>query len=272
MSFNSICKKIKSVEIQGAENIALAGLKAYSLKPTKASIKKLISLRPTEPALVNALKYAEKFSIKKAQAHFKESKEKIAKLGAKKIHGLVFTHCHSSTVISILKKAKQQRKKFQVFNTETRPLYQGHITAKELAKAKIPVTTIIEAAANSAIEHSSLVLLGADAIICNIKTNKVKGIINKIGSAMYAELAYYDKTPVYIATNSWKFSPKPVKIEERNYNEVWRNAPEHIKIQNPAFEKIPPKYLTAVISELGILTPHNFIKKVKKVYPWITKR
>jgi translation initiation factor 2B subunit (eIF-2B alpha/beta/delta family) len=116
---------------------------------------------------------------------------------------------------------------------------------------------VIDSAANSAIEHSSLVLMGADAIL------KEGSVINKIGSGMYAQLAYSHKVPVYIATNSWKFSLKDVKIEQRAYKEVWKNAPEHIKISNPAFEKINPKYITAIISELGILTPKKFIKEVK---------
>ena len=49
--FETICKKIKNLKIQGAENIAKAGLRAYALKPNKNSIKKLLSLRITEPCL-----------------------------------------------------------------------------------------------------------------------------------------------------------------------------------------------------------------------------
>ena len=96
--FEEICRKIKNLEIQGAENVAKAGLVAYSLKPGKDSIKKLLSLRPTEPCLENALRFAEKNSVKDAYEYLEESDEKIAKIGVKLVKGNVYTHCHSSTV------------------------------------------------------------------------------------------------------------------------------------------------------------------------------
>lgn len=255
--FNEICKKIKEIKIQGAENIAIAALKAYYLKPTKGSVKKLVSLRPTEPALVNALKYAGKYSVKKALKHFEDSKIKIINLGIKKINSPVFTHCHSSTVTQTLIKAKKQGKHFEVYNTETRPLFQGRKTSEELAKAGIKVTEVVDSAAEIMLKKSKVMFIGADAVL------KDGSVINKIGSGMLAEIANDHKVPVYILTDSWKFSNKPVKIEERNYKEVWKNAPKNIKIQNPTFEKIEAKYITAIISELGILKPKEFVRKIK---------
>ena len=66
MSFRQIAMDIKALKIQGASNVARAGLKAYSLKPSKSSIRKLLSLRPTEPMLRNVLYYAEKYSVNDA--------------------------------------------------------------------------------------------------------------------------------------------------------------------------------------------------------------
>ena len=57
--FNKISRDIKSIKIQGARNIAKQALFAYSLFPNKNSKKKLISLRPTEPMLINVLNKAE---------------------------------------------------------------------------------------------------------------------------------------------------------------------------------------------------------------------
>ena len=56
--FNKIIKDIKSVKIQGAKNIAKKALFAYFLFPSKKSKRKLISLRSTEPMLVNVLEKA----------------------------------------------------------------------------------------------------------------------------------------------------------------------------------------------------------------------
>lgn len=269
MDFNKICEKIKNLEIQGAENVAKEGVRSLFLKG--ASVKKLLGLRPTEPCLRNALKFSKKFGSEEALKHFDESEKKIIGFGVKKIKKgmVVFTHCHSSTVVDILKEAKKRGKEFEVFNTETRPLYQGRITARELGKSGIKVTSVVDAAAGVALrktkemKKTDVVLLGCDAVLSN------GDCVNKIGSGMFAEIAYDHKIPVYIATDSWKFSPKKVEIEKRDFDEVWKNLPRYVKVKNLAFEIIDAKFITGIISELGILKPAKFVKEVKKRYKWI---
>ena len=143
--FSQICKDIKDIKIQGAVNVARKGLEAYSLKPGKESIKKLLSLRPTEPMLRNVLEYAERFSAEDSFKMIDRHYEKIINYGKSFIKNKrkIFTHCHSSTVINVLK----LNKKLTVFNTETRPLYQGRRTGEELNKAGINVVNIVDAAA-----------------------------------------------------------------------------------------------------------------------------
>ena len=256
-----IAGDIKAIKIQGATNIAKAALEAYSLSPTAKTKKLLLSLRPTEPTLSNTLNHMDKWPKEKVLAHFKQAQDKINHLLFKIIrdNSIIFTHCHSTNVIKALIHAKKHGKRFQVCNTETRPLFQGRITAKELAKANIKVTTFIDSAAKEAIAGSDLVLLGADAILKSY-------VINKIGSGLIAELAALHKKPIYIVADSWKFSPKNVKIEERDFHEVWKKAPEHIKISNPAFEKIPRRYIKLIISEHGALPYSSFIKLANKAY------
>jgi len=263
---NRIFRDIKQVKIQGATNIAKAALHAYSLSPTKTTKKKLLSLRPTEPMLANVLNKIEKQSPQEILKHFRQAQEKINKNVFKiiKNNAVVFTHCHSTNVVKALIYAKKKGKIFQVYNTETRPLYQGRKTAKELRRAGIKVTTFVDAAVAIALEkkqgtkRANYVFLGADAVLRN------GDIINKVGSGMISEIAKLNKIPVYIIADSWKFTPKNVKIEERDFHEVWKKAPKKIKIRNPAFEKVKRKYIKAIISEYGILTPAGFVKKVKK--------
>lgn len=267
--FNRICKNIKSIEIQGARQVARAALYAYSLEKTNESKQKLISLRPTEPMLVNVLNKADKTPYKEIIKHFDEAQDKINKSVFKIIKSgdTIFTHCHSTNVIQSLIYTKKHGKKFQVYNTETRPLFQGRKTASELKKAGIKVTTFIDSATAIALEkenkkdniYTNKIFFGADAIL-------EKGVINKIGSGMFAEIAHANKVLVYIIADSWKFSPKNVKIEERSFKEVWEKVPEHIKIKNPAFELIKKRYITRIISELGNLSYGEFLKKVKREY------
>jgi len=263
--FNRIVKGIKEIKIQGARNIAKKALYAYSLFPTKKSKKKLLSLRPTEPFLHNVLNQAEKTSYIKVIDHFDESQEKINKNVFKIIKNkdIVFTHCHSSTVVDSMIYAKKKKKKFEVYNTETRPLFQGRKTSIELKRAKIKSTQFVDSAAMIALtkrqgtKKADKVFLGADAIL---KT----GVINKVGSGMFSKIAYGNKTPVYIVTDSWKFSPKKLKMEKRSFKEVWKKQKSFgINIKNPAFEFIPKKYIKAIVSELGVLSYSDFLKKVK---------
>ncbi len=262
--FNKIVKNIKEVKIQGATNIAKSALQAYFLIPTISSKKKLISLRPTEPLLVNVLD--KKQSHKEILKHFSHTLEKINKFSLKLIknNDVIFTHCHSTSVVNTLIYAKKKKKKFKVYNTETRPLYQGRKTVRELKKAGIKTTMFIDSAAMIALTKTQgtkkvdKIFLGADALLKN-------GIINKVGSAMFAKIAYENKIPVYIISDSWKFSSKDIKLEERDFNEVWKKLPKNskIKIRNPAFEFMPKKYITKIISELGVLKYNDFLKKVK---------
>ena len=261
--FNKICRDIKSIKIQGAKNVAKKAFFAYKLIPTEKSRKKLISLRPTEPMLINSLKLADKISyrelIKKLDENQREINKNVFRLI--KNNSVIFTHCHSSTVTKALIYAKKKGKKFEVYNTETRPLYQGRRTAKELKKAGIRITMFVDSAAAIAIEkenkkdkvHADVIFLGADAIL-------KKGVINKVGSGMISEIADKNKIPVYIITDSWKYFPKDIKIEERDFHEVW-NTERKIKIENPAFELIKKEYVAGIVSEFGILTYRQFLKK-----------
>lgn len=272
--FDKICNDIKTLKIQGAENVAIAAAKALLLKHDKEAIKKLVSLRPTEPCLRNTINFVLshqdiKKGVANALKHFDAAQKKIAQIGSKLIEDkmTVFTHCHSNTVINVLKEAKRQGKRIRVHVTETRPLYQGRITAIQLSKAHIPVTLFVDSAARIALKKADIAFFGADAITST-------KIYNKIGSEMFAVMAKQYGVPLYIATDSWKFDAKATygeeeKIEMRSTKEIWKNPPKGIKILNPAFEKINPQLVTGIISELGLFMRKSFIAAIKENYPFI---
>src|SRR3989339_859605 len=257
LEFYKIARDIKKIKIQGARNIAKKALYAYYLIPTKKAKKKLMSLRPTEPMLVNVLNRTETQSYEEILKHFDSAQEKINKIVFRLIKNneIIYTHCHSTNVSYSLIYAKN--------NTETRPLFQGRKTAQELSDAKIKVTMFIDSALSIALSKKqgtksvTKIFLGADALL-------KEGIINKIGSGLIAQIAKNQKIPVYIIADSWKFTTKAIKIEQRNLNEIWDNAPKKVKIQNPAFEFVDKKYITGIVSELGLLNYDNFVKKMMK--------
>ncbi len=291
MTLEETIKKIKNLEIQGAEKIAIAATRAFGkiLKQTKdqASLKTALekaamdlkAARSTEPALRNALNYClmnyEKNPdvAEAVEKHFKTSKEKIIGYGENKIRdGMnVFTHCHSSTVTGILVKAWQKGKRFKVFQTETRPRFQGRITASELADSGIPVTHCVDSAGRILMQKADIFLFGSDSITAE------GNVINKIGTLGLAEFANQRKIPVYACTNSWKFNPETVygveeTIEQRDPKEVWDSAPNGVTVYNPAFEITPPDQITGVITELGVFKPETLVTEVQKAYPWLWEK
>jgi translation initiation factor 2B subunit (eIF-2B alpha/beta/delta family) len=265
--FLKIVKGIKDVKIQGARNIAKKALEAYNLIPTSNSKKKLISARPTEPMLVNTLANYKKLGYEKTLAHFNSAQSKMNSEVFELIENndVIYTHCHSTNVINALIYSKKKGKKFEVYNTETRPLFQGRKTAKELKAAGIKVTMFVDSAINVALTSNQKtkdvdkIFLGSDALI-------KKGIINKVGSATIAKLARLEKIPLYIVADSWKYSSHRIKLEQRDFHEVWKKIPRvsEIKIRNPAFELVPRKYIKGIITELGLMSYRKFLRVIKR--------
>ncbi len=297
MSFSKVLTDIKTLKIQGASSVAREAVKSIEFfldkKTSKGQLlkdlynakKQLYESRPTEPCMRNALNYVFNFSedlqLTELKHHIKErinyvlnylrlSKEAIVDIGHKKIKRgmVVYTHCHSSTVVEVLKKAHFKGIKFKVHNTETRPLLQGRKTAKELASAGIPVEHFVDSGMRLALKHADLVLLGADAITTE------GNVVNKIGSEIIALLAREFDIPVYICTYSWKFDALSVfgydeVIEKRQAKEIWKNPPKGVNINNYAFETIDSNLIKGIITELGVFPPAVMVQIIRENYPWI---
>ncbi len=287
-----VIKQIKDLKIQGATNIAYASLLALGEWTTKtnwhfAQLKfyadKLAFARPTEPLTQNCLKwFLAQAKNKEGQAllndaneiilALKNSFQKTIDVGSQLIKdGLtIMTHCHSSSVVAMLVKAKKQGKKFKVFLTETRPRYQGRITATELVKANIETTMVVDSQAPFLISCQSLVkidlvLIGADAI------NADGSAINKVGSYSLSLSAAFAKIPFYVTAVLLKFTPLSLPIEERNSDEIWSKPPHNLRISNPAFDKVPASFITAFITEVGLVKPTEIKKTIALHYPWLLK-
>ena len=300
--FQKTVRDIKSLKIQGATNVALSAVRAFEWKAKRikckdrekflSKLKKyqkiLVKTRPTEPLMRNILRYilynleasnaTPKEMISLIKMYYdeflynaKKSKEKIAKIGARMIkkNSVVFTHCHSSTVMGILKEA-WKKKKFEVIHTESRPRYQGHITARELTKAGIPTTMIVDSAISTYIKEADMAIVGADVITAE------SSLINKIGTLYLALASKRVGIPFFSATVLTKFDPETVfgKIEEiemRDPKEVWKNPPKKLRILNPAFDITPRELIHSYITEEGLITPESISEVVLNKYPWIFK-
>ena len=262
--FEKILSDIKLVKIQGAENIARAGIQAYALEPNEHALKRILSTRPTEPLMQNGVNliHNARNKLRAAQiflSKLRKDHENIARYGADLIRNdmNVYVHCHSSTVMDILKYAKLKNKKhFVVYTTEVEPLLQGHLTAKDLAKAKIKVIVSPDLYAEKILSKCDILLFGADAYTKSV-------VANKIGTSTLVRLAKYHRIPRYSCGVTLKFTKK-LKLEERPSSEVWDERENKIQVINPAFDVTRLDDLTGIICEQGIVSPKTFVRRAKE--------
>lgn len=199
-----------------------------------------------------------------------EINKRIGKNGNSLIpHGArILTHCNAGglatagygTALGVIRAAHEAGKNIQVFADETRPFLQGaRLTAWELMKDNIPVTLITDNMAGYFMKKGmiDLVIVGADRIASNGDT------ANKIGTYSVAILAKEHNIPFYVAApiSTLDLSLKSgdgIPIEERNIREVThvfdsQIAPDGVKVLNPAFDVTPNRYITAIITEKGVV-------------------
>ena len=182
--------------------------------------------------------------------------------------GTVLTHCNAGalacsswgTALGVIRSAKKMGKKISVVSCETRPLLQGsRLTAWELARDDIPVTTIVDSEAAFLMRQGKIdaVIVGADRITKD-------AVFNKIGTYMHAVCAKHHGIPFYVAAPVSTFdadaSETDITIEQRDRTEVSgffgrTTVPENVPVINYAFDATPLDLVTAIITEKGVLYP-----------------
>ena len=161
VSLPSTVKNIKSVKVQGAKEIAIYSLKFLRRlckkkgfgKEFRHAANELENARPTAVVLHNCLEVIRK---EKSLESIDELLEKLGRVNKeiaanglklfKKKRYTILTHCHSGEALAVIRALKSKGKIIQVIATETDPLEQGVKTAKELARARVPVTLIVDSA------------------------------------------------------------------------------------------------------------------------------
>lgn len=138
------------------------------------------------------------------------------------------THCHSGSVVKTLVEAHKQGKNIKVYNTETRPLYQGRKTSADLVKAGVPDTMIVDDSAPFFIDNIYESDIDIDMLIIGSDAIKMDGsVYNKIGSFSLALSAWHSKIPVYVVGSLTKIDTEnTVKIEQRSGKELRAEAPK----------------------------------------------
>ena len=183
----------------------------------------------------------------------------------------ILTHCNAGTIatakygtcLAPIHLGQQRGYNFKVFADETRPLLQGaRLTAWELSKSGVDTTLICDNMASIVMANGWIdaVLVGCDRMVANGDG------ANKIGTSAVAILAKEYEIPFYmfVPTSTIDLDTKTgddINIELRNGEEIYKMwykndmVPEGIKTYNPAFDVTKAKYITAIITEKGIVYP-----------------
>jgi ribose 1,5-bisphosphate isomerase len=177
--------------------------------------------------------------------------------------GRVLTLSYSSTVTGVLKELKGRGKKLEVVVMESRPMLEGRRTAQELARAKIRTTLIADAALGEYVRKVDVAVVGADAIYGD------GSLVNKVGTLPVAICCCELRKPLIVVADSSKITTERASsftIEEKAPRELMRAHYPGLKVRNFYFELTPAMYVTAIVTDKGILSPRRMRKRSTGIY------
>ena len=275
-SFDTFRKHFKAI----ANEMLKARPTAVNLKWAVDRMSLLVEKMAARP--LEEIKKALRRESVKILAEDKEINRRIGRNGQRLIpkRATILTHCNAGslatggygTALGVVRAAREAKKMVEVLADETRPWFQGlRLTAFELMQDGIPVTVITDNAAGSFMRRKKvdLVVTGADRIAAN------GDVANKIGTYQVAVLAKENKIPFYVAAPLSTIdlsieSGEMIPVEERKPREISHFGnkeigPPGVKVINPAFDITPGKYVSAIITEEGVIRP-PFRGEIRKLF------
>ncbi len=172
----------------------------------------------------------------------------------------LLTHCFGETIVGTMIRAAQEKgKNLKLFCAETRPYFQGaRLTASVAVDMGLDVTVITDNMPADLLSRQGIDLFttAADAITTD------GYVVNKIGTLQIAIVAKHYGIPYFVTGIPDRVSLDQISIEERDPELVLeargiRNTKAGVKGYYPAFDVTPPSFVSAVVTDTGILTPYN---------------
>ena len=256
-------------------DISRAGQTLLATRPTAVNLLWAVNRmkRVAEETIGEGIPGVEKMLQKEAIRIFQEdlrANREIGRQGQILIEDgcSVLTHCNAGalatagygTALGIIRAACEAGKRIHVFIDETRPFLQGsRLTSWELMKDRIACTLIADNMAGALMAQGKihLAIVGADRVVAN------GDVANKIGTYSVACLCHVHHIPFYVAapTSTIDLSIRTgadIPIEQRSAQEITTLhglpiAPKGVKALNPAFDVTPHRYISAIITEKGII-------------------
>ncbi len=230
-------KEIDPATLMAAvEGVCHAHSNLMVLQKFSDNFKKFSYQNPSPKEIFNWLKeYQEKWE--------KVNQQIAAKLmeGFDFIMASILLHSSSKTIVDVISIMAKSRINPTIFQTESRPMFEGREEAVALSALKCKVTLIADVAIGSIIPEIDVVLLGADQF-------DNADFVNKIGSLNICLAARHMGKPVFVLADERKRVHAVDVKNDYPKNELWNEAPNEIEIRNLYFEKIGRDLITGLIS------------------------
>ncbi len=255
-----------------------------SARPTSLIMKNFIReylTRFTETINESGIKEATKSTpalIDFIQSKVNEIKNAVALAGSKRVvdGATVLIHSYSTTLIKLLKIARDSGRDFQVYVTESRPIGEGMVTASQLSKLGIETTLIVDSAVRYVMKRITDVFFSADAVAAN------GAVVNKVGTSAIALAAKEARVRTYVVAGTYKFGLETVfgeLVEGVVLSKASLIIPDQelnslagrVLVRAPIFDVTPPEYIDAIITELGLIAPQAVPLVIKEIFGWPPK-
>lgn len=276
MALALAAREIRTEDLSEALNYlkSVAAALIYT-RPTAVNlswaVKRILKVAENTKSIDGLIKKVEEEALK-IWREDEETNRKLGEIGAKLLDDgdTVMTICNAGslatsyygTATAPIYKALEEGKRVRVIALETRPYLQGaRLTAWELSKAGVNVVLATDNQIGIIMEKENvnIVFVGADRIT-------IKGYVaNKIGTYPLALVAKERGVPFYPVAPISTIDPESktgedIEIERRPSSEVLhisgiRIAPEGVDAIYYAFDITPPKFISGIITERGILYP-----------------
>lgn len=246
----------------------------YELKPTMATIYnscEAIMQELDETMKVNILKEKVIHLCDNIIEQSFVAVEKVGEIGSHLIHDhdVVLMHSYSSTLMGIFQSAANDKKRFKVICTESRPLRESPNAVNVLTRLGIETMFISDASVYEFMNEADMIIMGADTLCTN------GDVANKMGSAQIARLAQSCKIPVYFASELYKLdirtlNGEKVVLERRDKCELVDEDDfkdfDQVEVINQFFDLTPASDITGIVTEFGVLHPSQMLQYWSKLW------
>lgn len=220
------------------------------------------SLHNTQREIVETVRESERETVTEAQERtlaviddvidrIKGSKERAATEAGSLLESgqTLLTHDYSTTVLSAIESAVADGAEFTVYVTESRPLFLGRKTARQLAEYDaVETKLVVDSAVGTCLTECDRVLVGMTCI--------VEGTLyNRVGTYPLAATAADADVTMMSVGSAAKIIEEGFRFENKNRvaSEVMREPSQGFEIENPAYDATPVRLLDNVVTDEGIL-------------------